>query len=739
MRVSCVVAACVLALGIASAAGLAAAADPCQVTLDPSARHQTVRGWSCNPWYAGIAPKLRDQLLDETVNELGLTRVRWQQEVGNRAEACAWEPLNDDGDPDHINEAAYGIAGADKRTETWVVPFKRRVEANGDPFELWMSPSFFDGGSTGTVPAWLLHSPGEYAEFATSYLLHLKQKYGIEATHYVICNEAGNNNAFSPAVVQEMTKVLGARMAALGLKTRAQFPDCVNAQQTWRYVQAVQNDDEFWKYVDVVTYHWYGANNQESMPKIRDFALAKGLATGQTEFMGLTMNHLYDDLVLGGVSYWCIYGLGGPGGGHNFRLNLANTAFGRGPQFWNFRQVMHYVRPGAVRIDAACDDSGLRPLAFVRAGAITVVLVNNTPPHRPRTVSVRSLPPGLYGVCHTVGTNPYVEDGPRTVDGSGTLSVQAPVNGVLTVYPRGPKNLPPTVTAWEAKPDYLTVPASRLDLRAAAQDPDLDSLAFEWKIAAQPAGAHVTLTDARTPATQAAGLTAPGQYVFTVTVSDGTHRVSRDVVVNVYAGNQPPIINDLHNRIPVTVTLPQDNTLLRGGGFDLEGDKLSFKWSVVRQPQGAEARLETPDASPCKLSNLKAPGDYVLRFEVSDATHTVAGTLTVAVYPVNAAPVINAIKAEPDRLTLPAGETRLSAVTSDPDGDTVTHWWRVKKCPPGAAPVFARQGWRETAVQGLTAAGTYVFELTAVDRTLPARRTVSVTVEGAAAGASAAK
>jgi hypothetical protein len=480
-------------------------------------------------------------------------------------------------------------------------------------------------------------------------------------------------------------------------------------------------------------------NTQEAMPRIRDFALAKGLATGQTEFMGLTVNHLYDDLTLGGVSYWCIYGLAGPGQGHNFRLNLSNTAFSRGAQFWNFRQVMHYVRPGAVRIEATSDGPGLRPLAFVRGGATAVVLINNTPPHRPRNVSVRHLPAGTYGVCHTVGTAPYEEEGAKTVDAGAALGVTVPANGVLTVYPRGAKNLPPTVTAWEAKPDYLTVPASRLNLRAAAVDPDLDPLTFAWRVAAQPPGASATLADARAPATQATGLTTPGQYVFTVTVGDATHRVSRDVVVNVYADNQPPIAIDVHNRLPVMVTLPQDNTMLRGGGFDLEADKLTFRWSFVRQPAGADARLETPANPACKLSNLKVPGDYVIRFEVSDPTHTAAETLTVPVYPVNAAPVIDAVKAEPDRLTLPASETQLSATTRDPDGDVITHWWRLKSGPPGAAPVFLKQGGRDTTVRGLTAEGAYVFELTVVDRTLLARKSVSVTVVGKAEHASSAR
>jgi O-glycosyl hydrolase len=727
-----------VAVLIAAAGCRGNAQAPVKVTLDPSATHQTIRGWSCNPWYAGIAPRLRDQLLDEAINQLGLTRVRWQQAVGNRATERSWEPVNDDGDPDHINPPAFATEDADKRIEIWVVPFKQRVEANGEPFELWMSPSFFNGGSTGSVPAWLLQSPGEYAEFAIAYLLHMKQKYGIEATHYVICNEAGNNNAFSPAVVAEMTKTLEARLAAAGLQTKGQFPDCVNAQQTWRYIEAVKDDADFWKYVQLLTYHWYGGNNQQFMPLIRDFALSRGLPTGQTEFMGLTMNHLYDDLTLGGVSYWSIYGLAGPGpGGHNFRLDLGNTWFARGPQFWNFRQVMHYVRPGAVRIDATSDEPAIRPLAFVHGGKTTVVLINNTPPAQARTVTVGDLPPGQYGVCHSIGTSPYHEDGVRAGDGS--LTVDVPANGVLTIYPYAGANLPPTVTAWEAKPRFLTTPADRVTLSAAAQDPELDTLSFAWAVTSQPPGANAALAAPTSATTAATELTVPGQYVFTVTIADGKSRVARDVVLNVYAGNQPPVIVDVHNRLPVMVTLPQTTTELRGGIMDLEGDPLTFRWSIVQQPQGADAKLEAPTEGKCKLSNLTVPGGYVFRFEVSDPTHTVAETLTVPVYPLNNAPAIATIAATPAALSLPASTTSLTAQTSDPDSDVISHWWRVRAAPPGATPAFAKQGGRDTTVSGLAQPGTYVFSLTVVDRTKSAVKDVTVTVNGAGAAAPAAQ
>ncbi len=698
------------------------------VALNANVKYQTIRGWSCNPHYMQCGAGQREQVLDDAVHELGLTRMRWQQPNGNRSGMRRWEWSNDNGDPDDADLSKFNTADADRFIKAYVLPFKRRVEARGEAFELWLSPSFFDGGSTGSVPAFLLHSPGEYAEYATSFIQYLRKKYGVETNHYAICNEAGNNNAFRPAVVAEMTKVLGARMKALGLPTKGQFSDGVNAHVTWRYIQAAKNDPDVWKYVDVLSYHWYGGKNTEAMAKIRDFARQKRMDTAQTEFMRLTIDHLYDDLAIGGVSYWSIYGLGGPAARQNYNFHLNNTSFSRGRQFWNLRQVMHYVRPGAVRIEASCDDPALRALAFEHKGKTTVVLINNKPPNRARAVTVRGLPAGDYGACRSVGARPYQELGVKAADARGRLTVNVPAGAVLTLYPHPAKNLPPTVTDRHARPNCLTVPASRTTLSAAAQDPELDALSYSWSVTAQPAGAKAVLAAPRSATTPVTGLTAPGRYVFTVTVSDGASRIARDVLLNVYRGNQPPMVFDVHNRIPVLVTLPQDSTILIGGGRDLERDKLTFRWSVARQPAGASVRLETPAEQKCRASNIKVAGDHVFRCEVRDPAHTVSRQLTVPVYPVNSAPVIGNVQASPANVALPAGSTLLSAVTSDPDGDVITHWWRTARKPAGARPVFAKQGRRDTKVTGLGVPGRYVFTLTAVDRTKFARKDVAVTV-----------
>lgn len=594
------------------------------VTIHPDLRHQTILGWSGMPWYPKGSAEVRDQVLDEVVGDLGLTRIHWTVPSGNRSDGRGWEWINDDVDPLRINWPAFSTGPVDRSIVAWVLPFKQRVEARGERFGLAITQTFHNAGSTGPVPAWLLENPAEFAEYVTSLLLYLKQAHGLEADDCVICKDAGDSqdNPFEVAVVAKMIKALGPRLRALGLSTKVLFPECHDANTCWKFIKAVRDDEEVWRSVGMVGYHLYGgpALNTDR-PKIRDFARAKGLPIGHAGSDGVNLDTLYDDLTLGDVSYWSIVGLAGPGPGGAFHIHLDNTSFSRSGQYWQYRQVMHYVRPGAVRIEALSDTPAVRALAFTQKERTTVVLINTTLPLQPRAVTLRNLPPREYGMCRWVGGRPYEELGVKVVGADGTLSIDVPADSVLTVYPHLTGNLPPTAVEWKAEPSFLKTPASRIKLSASAQDPELDRLTYSWSVTSQPPGASVTIIEPKSASTEATGLTVPGRYSFTVAIRDGVHEIKRDVLLNVYSGNQPPVLIDIHNRLPVLVTLPQSTTEVRGGAFDLEGDKLTYRWSVMSQPAGSAVVLETPTDSKCRVSNISKAGDYVFKFEASDGTN----------------------------------------------------------------------------------------------------------------------
>jgi len=696
----------------------AAAQGDVQVTLAPGTQNQTILGWGASSWTPPwFTLAMVDELIRESVDDLGLTRLRVEPPGGNSPETRRWEWFNDNGDPEDTDWAAFNTTVLDERMNEFVVPFKQRVEANGDLFQFYVSPSFFDGGSTGSVPVWMFNSPGEYAEYATSLLLYIKNTYGLTADYYCILNEAGNGNPFWENEVAQMIKVLGPKLEPLGLTTRIQFPEAVSANTSWGFINALKNDTVIWPYIGLLTYHLYGTNDPYRT-QIRDFGLARGIPTGQTEYMSLTTAILCDDLTLGGVSVWEVYGL-------SSQFTYSYNRVAKNSQYWAFRQLLHYVRPGAVRIGATSDDINLKTLAFTKGTTNTVVLINGTGDRR---TIVNGLPAGDYAVSHNNGSGPYQELGVRTVAEGGALTIDVPSGAVLTIHSYPGVNQPPVPTTWQASSGYLIQPSSSVTLSATATDPELDTVSCSWSVSSQPAGAAANLGTPSVATTNATDLTQPGEYVFTVAVNDGTHSETRDVRVTVFTENQPPVPNDVHNRNPVLITLPQSSTNLRAGSWDMENDTRTYQWRIVSQPPGAGAALATPAAASCAVSNMTVAGDYVFAVDISDPTHTVTQEHVVPVYPTNTAPLVSAIAATPSQVKLPATTTSLSATTSDSDGDTITHWWSVKSAPTGASPVIDHPSMPGTTVQGLSIVGTYVFTLTVIDRSLVTSSDVTVTV-----------
>ncbi len=622
----------VLGSGGAPVAATAPADRGVAVRIQREQKYQTILGWGkTTPWLAGSA-LLREQVIEQAVNDFGINRLRFEGLCGNGVERRSWEWLNDNDDPQRINWDAFNTARLDARARDWLVPWKQAVEARGEKFDLYVSPSFFQGGSTGDVPAWMLRDPEEYAEWAEALLLRLRNGHRIEADWYCICNEAGNNNRFSPALVARCAKALMPRLRRQGFRTMLQYPESINANVAWRYLNAVRDDQEMWKWIGLISYHWYGRDNQTAMARLHDLARQRKVPTAQTEFMNLTIDHLYDDMVVGGVSYWEVYGLVGP----DYRAALSHvssTSFRGGRWYWRFRQVSHYVRPGAVRVACQSDDKALRCLAFLSNDKPTVVLINTSPPHAERNVTLTGLSPGRYGLSRCVGPAPFEELGLRTAGRDGRLTVTVARDSVLTVYPHDGSNRPPVVTEWRARPDFLHVPRATADLLCRATDPEGDSLSYRWSVVRQPEGAKAVLATPRAAATRADGLIAPGEYLFAIEVGDGANTVRREVLMNVFRGNQAPVAMDVHNRIPVWVRVGDGGTLLRAGAWDVENDRVSFAWSVLRQPAGAAAELATPAEPACRVRGMTVAGDYVFRLTISDGTSTVSLNHTVPVYP----------------------------------------------------------------------------------------------------------
>ncbi len=391
------------------------------VTVDTSVKYQTWEAWggtvpvfayfdawasdqTAHTYDSGtdtneIPDDLELQIVDGLVNDLGITRLRF--EVGPQVEMT-----NDNADPSDLNLSAYRFKWQDIMWYETVLPAKQLIEANGDSLVVYVS---YDLRSSAT-PSWLLQ-PAEYAEMAVAVLTHMRDTYGFVPQYWTTLNEPGNGRPGSPSVVAELIAATGARLQAEGFRTRMSGPEVVTPNQLTEYLNAIDGHATARDYLGQVTYHLYwDPTNVARRNEARDWAAQRGITTAQTEWMegwgaGLaSVSHL--DLTEANVSAWeqysCYYydNLGWQG--DYYHILNSFTEFGLQYNSWFVRQYSRFIRPGDRRVDAQSSDAQVKPVAFVSpSGQLTIVVINSA--SATRTITVNGIPSGTYTRMQTYG------------------------------------------------------------------------------------------------------------------------------------------------------------------------------------------------------------------------------------------------------------------------------------------------------------------------------------------------
>jgi len=439
-------------------------------------------------------------------------------------------------------------------------------------------------------------------------------------------------------------------------------------------------------------------------------------------------------LTLAGVSYWEV--------AYSASLTLAPnaglTAFTPSSTYFRLRQLTHYVRPGALQINALSSDPSVRVLAFLQNGKVTTVIENLS--SSAQTVNLSALLPGSYGVSQAPsGATSFKELGVRTVGPDGTLMLtNLPGNStVTTLYPYPGTNQPPTIQVWGASPGFVVAPTNTATLSATASDPELATLTYHWSVTNQPVGADAVLVTSNSPTTVVNGLTAAGTYVFNAAVSDGTNTSSQQVYLAVYSSNPPPVLGQTGFRIAApyglvfgdpsgtthaNIELPTTSATLQAGISDLANSDFTGRgtWSLVSQPAGASAGLSSTIyiyvSLRANVTNMTVPGDYLFQINVTNPGHPdLTAQILCTVNPASSPPVVSSITAVPASVMLPTNAIELSAVTSGSTNQPLRHWWAVKTVPSGAEPLFDHQGLPNTTVSNLNLPGSYTFTLRVFD------------------------
>ncbi|HEU4630966.1 MAG TPA: hypothetical protein VFS08_14545 [Gemmatimonadaceae bacterium] len=428
------------------------------ITLAPTARFQTMRGWEATA-QAGqeeIAafPQYRDALPEWAVDSVGLDRLRleirsgaenprdsWGEMRAGRLSGSAWrclryEAVNDDASPTTMDPAGFHFGELDLTVEQVVLPMKRRLEARGERLFLNVNYVAFVQQCPGV--RYDHRDPAEYAEFVLATVQHLRDKYGLVPDAWEVILEPDTGTPWHGAEIGAAIVAADQRLRAAG------FDVDFIAPSTTSMANAVPYADELATRVPAarpllaeLSYHRYTGVSDANLRAIAERAAAYGTATAMLEHMGADHEELHRDLAIGNVSAWQQFVLAYTGDDEGDAYLKVGTTGGTpslrlGSRTRYLRRYFQHVRRGAVRIGAASDDEAFAPLAFVNPDDRYTVVVKTT---RGGTVGVRGLPAGRYGVASTTAD----EDGSEpdvTIAAGGELRATIPDRGVLVIFRR---------------------------------------------------------------------------------------------------------------------------------------------------------------------------------------------------------------------------------------------------------------------------------------------------------------
>jgi hypothetical protein len=207
---------------------------------------------------------------------------------------------------------------------------------------------------------------------------------------------------------------------------------------------------------------------------------------------------------------------------------------------------------------------------------------------------------------------------------------------------------------------------------SASNDPDNDALTYQWTIVSAPAGSTPLLSDA-TLSNPSLQLDKKGAYTLALIVNDGTIDSAADTVVITV----PNTKSTANAGVDQAVFVGQTVTLNGSASTDLDGDALTYQWSIISQPDGSNSALSDPSLASPEIG-IDSHGTYVLQLVVSDGTEaSTPDSVTLNVG--NVKPIAHAGL---DRAVQVGKVIELDGSGStDVDGDALSYHWTILSKP----------------------------------------------------------
>ena len=145
-----------------------------------------------------------------------------------------------------------------------------------------------------------------------------------------------------------------------------------------------------------------------------------------------------------------------------------------------------------------------------------------------------------------------------------------------------------------------------------SSDADGDPLSYAWSLTQKPSGSGATLNLAD-PVHPTFVIDKPGSYTARLIVNDGIANSLADFVV-VTTENSPPVRACRAQPKPFR----RRNRVLDGSGSsDVDGDPLTYAWSLTQRPAGSAAPLSDPRIVNPSFG-VDKPGTYIAQLIVND-------------------------------------------------------------------------------------------------------------------------
>jgi len=245
----------------------------------------------------------------------------------------------------------------------------------------------------------------------------------------------------------------------------------------------------------------------------------------------------------------------------------------------------------------------------------------------------------------------------------------------------------------------------------ASSDVDGDPLTYRWAFVSRPEGSVAALDD-ETDARPSFTIDRFGEYVVQLIVNDGTADSPADTVV-VGTLNSPPVAHAGPDQQVIAGAIVE---LDGGASSDVDGQTLTYAWSIISAPQGIIPVLSDSSAvRPTFPADL--PGVYVAQLVVNDGTaDSTPDTVSITADPQqqNRPPTADA---GPDQTVNPGSTVLLDgSASSDPDNDPLGYQWSLSRPDGSSATLSATNVASPNFVADVP--GSYVAQLIVNDGTV---------------------